>query len=116
MSGCGWRQEFASVGDLNDTPDSAPLGPLRNGTDLKDVSQHPAQIQDGRPATLKTSNDKLNYLLLTRPVRAVTQAGPNGAGVWHGPNVKHPWPTLDTLTKEDAAASDRAALWPDFAP
>jgi hypothetical protein len=110
-------QRVAVVGDLNDTPDSAPLGPLPNGTDLKDVSQHPAYIQDGRPATFKTSKDKFNYLLLSPELfGVVTQAGFNSAGVWHGPNVKNPWPTLDTLTKEEPAASDHAAIWPDIAP
>src|SRR5690606_1713798 len=28
------------LGDLNDTPDSAPLQPLLAGTDLKDISEH----------------------------------------------------------------------------
>jgi endonuclease/exonuclease/phosphatase family metal-dependent hydrolase len=57
--GDGWKR-VAVVGDLNDTPDSAPLGPLLNGTDLKDVSQHPAYIQDGRTGTFKTSKDKFD--------------------------------------------------------
>lgn len=29
------------LGDFNDTPDSAPLQPLLNGSDLRDVSEHP---------------------------------------------------------------------------
>ena len=46
---------------------------------------------------------------------AVTAAGLNRSGVWHGPRVKNPWPMLDTLTKEEEAASDHAAIWADIA-
>ncbi len=33
--------KVAVVGDLNDTPDSTPLGPLIQQTDLDDVMSHP---------------------------------------------------------------------------
>jgi hypothetical protein len=45
----------------------------------------------------------------------VTLAGLNRSGVWHGPRVKNPWPMLDTLTKEEQAASHDAAIWADVA-
>jgi endonuclease/exonuclease/phosphatase family metal-dependent hydrolase len=113
--GDGWKR-VAVVGDLNDTPASAPLDPLLNGTDLKDVSQHPAYIQDGRTGTFKTSKDKFDYLLLSPELfGAITQAGLNRSGVWHGPKVKNPWPMLNTLTREVQAASDHAAIWADIA-
>ena len=111
----GWKR-IAVVGDLNDTPDSAPLQPLLNGTDLQDVSEHPACIHNGRTGTFKTSKDKIDYVLLSPEVfGAVTSAGLNRSGVWHGPRVKNPWPMLDTLTKEAEAASDHAAIWADIA-
>jgi endonuclease/exonuclease/phosphatase family metal-dependent hydrolase len=111
----GWKR-IAVVGDLNDTPDSAPLQPLLTDTDLTDVSAHPAYIQDGRTGTFKTSKDKIDYLLLSPELfGAVNSAGLNRSGVWHGPNVKNPWPMLDTLTKEEEAASDHAAIWADIA-
>ena len=110
----GWKR-VAVVGDLNDTPASTPLAPLLNGTDLQDVSQHAAYIQDGRTGTFKTSQDKFDYLLLSPELfGAVTQAGLNRSGVWHGPKVKNPWTMLDTLTEEEEAASDHAAIWADL--
>jgi hypothetical protein len=91
------------------------VDPLLNGTDLKDVSEHPAYIQDGRTGTFQTSRNKFDYLLLSPELfGAVTQAGLNRSGVWHGPKVKHPWPMLDTLTTEEQAASDHAAIWADI--
>ena len=111
----GWKR-VAVVGDLNDTPGSAPLDPLLNGTDLRDVSAHPACIQDGRSGTFQTSKDKFDYLLLSPELfGAVTQAGLNRSGVWQGPRIKNPWPMLDTLTTEEQAASDHAAIWADIA-
>jgi hypothetical protein len=110
----GWKR-VAVVGDLNVTPGSAPLDPLLNGTDLKDVSQHPAYIQDGRTGTFQTSKDKFDYPLLSPELfDAVTQAGLNRSGVWHGPKVQEPWPMLDKLTTEEYAASDHAAIWADI--
>jgi hypothetical protein len=87
----GWKR-IAVVGDLNDTPDSAPLEPLLVNTDLTDVSEHPAYIQDGRTGTFRTSQDKIDYLLLSPELfGAVTSGGLNRSGVWHGPNVRDPW-------------------------
>ena len=40
----------AIMGDLNDTPDSAPLAPLLQDTDLADVFTHPAFDNGGYPA------------------------------------------------------------------
>jgi endonuclease/exonuclease/phosphatase family metal-dependent hydrolase len=111
----GWTH-VAVVGDFNDTPASAPLAPLLNHTDLKDVSAHPAYVQDGRTGTFQTSKDKLDYLLLSPELFAVVQsAGLNRSGVWHGPKVKNPWPMLKELTKEREAASDHAAIFADLA-
>ena len=111
----GWKR-VAVLGDLNDTPDSAPLDPLLNGSDLKDVSEHPAYIQDGRSGTFQTSKDKFDYLLLSPELfGTVTLAGLNRSGVWHGPKVKNPWQMLDTLTTQEQAASDHAAIWADVA-
>jgi len=111
----GWKR-VAVLGDLNDTPDSAPLDPLLNGSDLKDVSEHPAYIQDGRSGTFQTSKDKFDYLLLSPELfGTVTLAGLNRSGVWHGPKIKNPWQMLDTLTTPEQAASDHAAIWADVA-
>ena len=109
------RKHIAVVGDFNDNPDAATLEPLIAGTDLKDVSTHPAYIQDGRTGTWKTSQNKFDYLLLSpEAFSAVTSAGLNRSGVWHGPKVKNPWTMLNELTKEEQAASDHAAIWADL--
>jgi len=45
------------VGDFNDTPDSAPLVPLLARTDLRDITEHPAFVSDGRPGTYGTATE-----------------------------------------------------------
>jgi endonuclease/exonuclease/phosphatase family metal-dependent hydrolase len=106
------RERVAVMGDLNDTPDSEPLQPLLAGTDLRDVSEHPAFEADARAGTFGTSNDKIDYILLSPALfDLVTAAGVNRSGVWHGPRVRNPWPMLETLTRPEEAASDHAAIW-----
>jgi endonuclease/exonuclease/phosphatase family metal-dependent hydrolase len=54
------------LGDLNDTPDSAPLAPLLAQTDLRDITTHPSFTSDGRPGTFGngTKSQKIDYVLL----------------------------------------------------
>jgi endonuclease/exonuclease/phosphatase family metal-dependent hydrolase len=61
-------QNIAVIGDFNDTPDSVPLRPLLQQTDLKDVFASPAFVADGHPGTWKngTPTQKLDYVLLSR--------------------------------------------------
>ena len=72
---------IAVMGDLNDTPDSAPLQPLLAGTDLRDVSEHPAF--DGRrphghvrddAATRSTTSCSRRRCSTASPPRASTAA------------------------------------------
>jgi hypothetical protein len=83
------EQHVAVLGDFNDTPDSAPLAPLLQRTDLKDISTHPAFTSDGRPGTFGngTKSQKIDYVLLS-PVLYGNVIG--GAvfrtGVWGGKN------------------------------
>ena len=92
---------IAVLGDFNDTPDSDPLAPLLGqGSELKDVSAHPAFQGDGRPGTFGngTKSEKFDYILLSPELFAkVTQAGVFRKGVWGGKNgtlfehyVSHP--------------------------
>jgi endonuclease/exonuclease/phosphatase family metal-dependent hydrolase len=107
----------AVVGDLNDTPASAPLQPLlQNGSDLVDVMTHPAFVGDGRPGTHGngTASAKLDYLLMSPALSArVTAAGIERRGVWGGVNGTL-FPHLPEITKKIEAASDHAALFVDF--
>jgi endonuclease/exonuclease/phosphatase family metal-dependent hydrolase len=103
------------AGDLNDTPDSAPLAPLLQQTDLRDASEHENFDFGERRGTYGTGNEQFDYLLLTPELFELMSAGGiNRKGVWHGPRVKNPWEMLPTLTREIEAASDHAAIWADL--
>ncbi len=106
------------LGDFNDTPDSAPLRPLLVGTrsapiDLKDVATHPVFDDGGWPGTYTTgrAGNKIDYILCSPTVyAAITAGGIFRKGVW---TASGRWPMYDTLTREQDAASDHAAIWVD---
>ncbi len=107
----------AVVGDFNDEPASAALAPLLTGTDLRDISTHPAFDFGPRRGTFGSGNerDKIDYVLLSP---GLFDRASGGAvfrkGVWHGPRTQDPWPMYDTLTAPVRAASDHAALYADI--
>ncbi|MCB7137474.1 endonuclease/exonuclease/phosphatase family protein [Cellulosimicrobium marinum] len=104
------------AGDLNDTPDSTPLRPLLAGTDLRDVSEHPAFTGDDRPGTYGngTASQKIDYVLLSPALFERTVGGSVfRQGVWGGKNGTL-FPHYDTMTSPVHAASDHAALWADL--
>jgi endonuclease/exonuclease/phosphatase family metal-dependent hydrolase len=103
------------LGDLNDTPDSAPLAPLMKATDLKDIAEHPAFMNDGHPGTYEngTARDKIDYILLSPALYArMQQGGTWRRGVW-GKNKTPLWEVYPEMTSSYHAASDHAALWVD---
>ena len=103
------------MGDLNDTPDSAPLAPLLKTTDLKDVTEHPSFLSDGRPGTFGngTKSAKIDYLLLSPELFAnVTHGEFFRRGVWGGVHGTL-FPHFPTMTKAIHAASDHAAVVAD---
>lgn len=105
------------AGDLNDTPESRPLMPLlADGSDLLDISSHPAFVSDGRIGTYAngTASNKIDYLLLSPALFDLVKAG--GVfrkGVWGGVNGTL-FPHYDEMTKPSHAASDHAAIWADI--
>ncbi|MCA1703074.1 MAG: endonuclease/exonuclease/phosphatase family protein [Actinobacteria bacterium] len=111
------QRNVAVVGDLNDTPDSRPLKPLAEDTDLRDVSEHPTFVSDGRPGTYAggSKSNKLDYILLSPALfKKVTSATVFRKGVWggkHGTLFEH----YPTMTKASEAASDHAAIYADIA-
>lgn len=108
--------DVAVVGDLNDTPDSEPLAPLMRDTDLRDISEHPAFDDGGRPGTYGycTARNKLDYVLLSPALFArATGGGILRMGVWGGRRGTL-WPIYDTMTKEVHAGSDHAAIYADI--
>lgn len=111
------QDRIAVVGDLNDTPTSAPLAPLLRDTDLRDAFLHPAFDNGGYPGTFGgcTASTKLDYLLLSPALFAsVSAGGVVRSGMWPGVQPRK-WPVLDTLVRESDVASDHAALWVDLA-
>jgi endonuclease/exonuclease/phosphatase family metal-dependent hydrolase len=111
------------LGDFNDTPDSAPLQPLLNGSDLRDVSKHP-NFKVGEfnvpPSNenkgigtfdLGNDNDKIDYILLSPALFGrVTSAGLFRKGAWPGSRPQR-WEVYEQLTEEVHAASDHHAIW-----
>lgn len=109
------RDLVAVIGDLNDTPDSAPLRPLIADTDLKDVFAHEAFDDGGYPGTfgLCNASNKIDYILLSpRLFERVQCGGVWRRGMWPGSRPKR-WETYDELRTPHDAASDHAAVWVD---
>jgi endonuclease/exonuclease/phosphatase family metal-dependent hydrolase len=108
----------AVIGDFNDTPGSDPLAPLlAEGSDLRDVSTHPAFQDDGRPGTFGegTKSQKLDYILLSPALyQKVETAGVFRKGVWGGKNGDL-WEHYPEMTRPAEAASDHAAIWVELA-
>jgi endonuclease/exonuclease/phosphatase family metal-dependent hydrolase len=107
--------EFVAViGDFNDTPDSDPLLPLlQDGSDLRDVSQSSAYLDDGRPGTFGngTKSQKIDYILLSPELFVrVDKAAVFRKGAWGGKDGDL-WEHYDNMTSDVHAASDHAAIW-----
>jgi endonuclease/exonuclease/phosphatase family metal-dependent hydrolase len=98
------------AGDLNDTPDSAPLKALFTDG-FTDIQQHPDYPTD-RPGTFGTSlaAGKIDYLLSSPQLWAgVTASGIERRGSYH-PNL---WQPFDTVKSEADNASDHFCIWMD---
>src|SRR5262249_20751632 len=108
---------IAVIGDFNDTPDSSPLAPLlAQGSDLRDVFDHPNFQSDGRPGTFGNGakSEKIDYILLSPELfTLVTTAGVFRKGVWGGKNGDL-FPHFPEMTKAIHAASDHAAVFVDL--
>ncbi|MGE5049040.1 MAG: endonuclease/exonuclease/phosphatase family protein [Deltaproteobacteria bacterium] len=107
------HEYVAVAGDFNDAPGSKPLVPLLSGTNLKDITDHPKFIPDGRPGTYLngTASQKIDYILLSPALFASVKAGGIfRKGVWAGKNgtIFSHYPEI---TKPSEAASDHAAIW-----
>ncbi len=102
------------LGDLNDTPDSASLAPLLNGTPLRDISTSPLFDDGGFPGTFGTqgARNKIDYVLLSPSLMdMVTKGGVFRQGVF---SASDRWPMFDNITQKIHQASDHAAIWADI--
>jgi endonuclease/exonuclease/phosphatase family metal-dependent hydrolase len=110
------QELIAVIGDLNDTPDSAPLAPLVQDTDLRDAFTHPEFDDGGFPGTYgsSTAGNKIDYLLLSPALfAAVARGGVWRKGMWPGVRPRK-WDCYAEITREHEAASDHAAIWVDL--
>jgi len=106
---------IALIGDLNDTPDSSPLAPLKEST-LKDAFVHAAFDDGGFPGTFGLCNaeNKIDYLLLSPKLFDKVQRGSVfRKGVWPGSRPRR-WEAYPELTEPKHSASDHAAIWVDL--
>ena len=106
----------AVIGDLNDTPASAPLEPLLKGSGLKDIFDHPAFDDGGYPGTYGLCNaaNKIDYILLSPKLyERVQRGGVHRQGMWPGARPRR-WDAYEEVARPHDAASDHAALWVDL--
>jgi endonuclease/exonuclease/phosphatase family metal-dependent hydrolase len=99
------------AGDLNDTPDSAPLAPLW-ADGYSDVITHPDYPQD-RPGTYETglASHKFDYLIMSPALRAKLETtGIERRGSYH----PRTWEPFDTVERAADEASDHHLVWADF--
>lgn len=109
-------EHVAVIGDLNDTPDSAPLAPLLGTTDLRDAFLHPSFDDGGFPGTFGScgKRDKIDYLLLSPAIfNRVIGGGVERRAMWPGVRPKR-WDVFPELEEERDAGSDHAAIWVDL--
>lgn len=107
---------IAIVGDLNDTPESDPLAPLIDETDLTDIFALPGFDDCGHPGTFGDSKarNKLDYILLSPALFAkATAGGIFRRGMWPGVRPRK-WDAYPEITREVEAASDHGAVWADL--
>lgn len=112
----GGAEHVAVIGDLNDTPASAPLAPLIGGTDLTDIFDHPAFDDGGYPGTYGLCNaaNKIDYLLLSPALFERVQAGGVfRTGMWPGSRPRR-WEAYPEVGQPADAGSDHAALWAEI--
>ena len=105
------------IGDLNDTPDSAPLRALLgSNSNLLDIMKHDKFVGDGREGTHGngTKSGKLDYILMSPELaKKAKLGGIERRGVWGGKNGDL-FPHFPEIKTAKDAASDHAALWVDI--
>jgi predicted extracellular nuclease len=110
------------AGDLNDTPESRPLKPIMDVTNLFDVLslQYP---NDSKKRWTYHYNDfeQIDYLLVSKPLKEkFIEAGVERKGMYNlkqltaSDNTIENETQYDTVTNWTNAASDHGAVWAEF--
>lgn len=111
------------AGDMNDTPDSAPLKPLMSVSNLFDVLalQNPNMPEKRWTYHYKKAFDQIDYVLVSKPLKdRFIKAGVERRGMYNlknltASNASIPNETqYSTVTHWTNAASDHGAVWADF--
>lgn len=98
-------------GDMNDTPDSAPLASLFKAG-FKDVMSHPDYPTD-RPGTYDSglAGNKIDYIIMSPALQqAIVTTGIERRGSYH-PRL---WKPFDSVTNKTEEASDHHLVWAKF--
>lgn len=106
------------AGDLNDTPDSAPLQPVIGLNGLHD----PLESQFGNDNTqrwtysFRNQLNQIDYLLVSTPLSdKLAQAGVERRGIFEIDKITNgAVKRYNTITRPTEAASDHGAVWADF--
>lgn len=108
------RDLVAVTGDLNGTPDSAPLQPLLKTPDLHDVVKSPRFT--GTDNWTHSGKQQLDYLLVSTPLfKQLKSAGIERRGIFQKSKPGQPLAHLPSVTSAVTQASDHAAVWAEFA-
>jgi endonuclease/exonuclease/phosphatase family metal-dependent hydrolase len=106
----GWER-IVVAGDLNDTPGSEPLIQLTSKTDLEDAWELDGFDSGGEDST-HSGGDRFDYIFLSPELaKAMKAGGVNRRGIWKASHKGDEDKMLSTITEEDEAASDHAAIW-----
>ncbi len=110
------------AGDLNDTPDSAPLKPLMDVPDLYDVLELQFPTQPAKRWTYHyRSFEQIDYLLVSKPLKErFIKADVERRGMYQLDQLTANDPDIEnetqysTVTRWTNAASDHGAVFADF--
>lgn len=102
------------AGDLNDTPDSAPLKPLMSVPGLYDVLD--IVSADDRWTYHFRDNQQIDYILVSRPLKAaLKRAGVFRGGMYDvGKHSTRGETRMRSITSDANSASDHGCVWADF--
>lgn len=104
------RDFVVVAGDLNDSPDSAPLRSLLSTPFLVDVLTSPRH--SGPTWTYHDGRQQIDYLLVSQPLfQRLTAVGIERRGLFHKTSYRGKFPSFPEVTNEIAQASDHAAVW-----
>ena len=104
------------AGDLNDTPDSSPLAPLLNVTNLSEVLETKFPNAEDRWTYHYKKNEQIDYLLVSKPLlSSLSDAGVERRGIFDvqkftDGNIQ----SFDTVKHYIDSASDHGMVWADF--